>query len=82
MKLAKGDLIDYLQKELGVDTSTIDESTLLFSTGIIDSFALVDLINFIEGRCGFRVNSMDVTLDNLDSIARILAYVDGAASGT
>jgi Acyl carrier protein len=73
--ITKEDLISYMAQELGVETSDVREETLLFSSGIIDSFALVSLITFIEEKCRFRVNPMDVTLDNLDSIDRILGYV-------
>ena len=80
MELNKTDLIDYLGGELGIDTSDLDETTLLFSTGIIDSFALVSLIVFIEGKYDIKVQPMEVQLDNMDSIDRILRYVEGKQS--
>lgn len=73
------DLIAFLQSDLGVDTSDIDESTLLFSSGLIDSFSLVSLITFLEQKCSFRMSPLDVNLDNLDSIERILGFVDRVA---
>lgn len=76
------DLTAFLESELGVDTSDIDQSTPLFSGGIIDSFALVSLITFLERKCSFRMSPLDVTLDNLDSIERILAFVGSAVQQT
>lgn len=73
-------LYEFLRDELSVDTSEIEDSTLLFSSGLIDSFALVELITFIESHCGIHVNTMDVTLENLDSIELILRYVERAAA--
>jgi hypothetical protein len=37
---------------------------------------MVDLIIFIENAVGCRVHPVDVTLDNFDSIDRILAFVE------
>ena len=78
--LTKGELLSYLRDDLGVDTSDIDEQTVLFSSGIVDSFSLVAVITFIEARCGVRVGPMDVTLDNFDSVKRILAFVERAVA--
>lgn len=81
-RLTKSDLLTFLEQELGLDISTIQAETPLFSSGIIDSFALVSLLGFIEDKCQFRVNPIDVSLENVDSIGRIIAYahsrVDGA----
>ena len=43
--------------------------------GLVDSFAMVDLVGFIETRCCAKMKPSDVNLDNLDSIGRILNYV-------
>ena len=37
---------------------------------------MVNLIMFIEDIAGVRVHPADVTLDNFDSIDRILAFVE------
>ena len=76
-KLDREALYQYFQDELFVDTSEINDSKLLFSTGHIDSFALVELISFIEVHCDITIDVMDVTLENLDSIELILQYTDG-----
>lgn len=73
--ITKDELLTYMQQELGVDTSDVGDETPLFSSGVIDSFALVSLITFIEEKCRFRVNPMDVSLENMDSVDRILGYV-------
>lgn len=75
MVLKKEDLIQFMQNDLGVDISDIEESTLLFSSRIIDSFSLVSMLTYIEKSCGIRINPVDVNLDNMDSIERILKYV-------
>lgn len=76
MPITSPDLTEFLNSELGVDTSDVDDSTPLFSSGVIDSFSLVSLIMFLENKCEFRMKPLDVNLDNLDSIERILDFVD------
>jgi acyl carrier protein len=68
-------LLDILENELGVDTSAIVDDTPLFSSGMVDSFALVTLMTEIERAEGFRIQPDEVTLDNLDSITKIIAFV-------
>lgn len=64
-----------LEDELGYDLDGIDNDTLLFSTGTVDSFALVTLILQLEQQSGLRIGPGDVTLENFDSIDRMLAYL-------
>jgi acyl carrier protein len=76
MALGRGDLRRYLQEKQGLDPGDFADNTMLFSSGLIDSFSMVDLILFIEDAIGCRVHPADVTLDNFDSIDRILAFVE------
>ncbi len=69
------DLRSFLADELGLDPTEIERDTLLFSSGLIDSFALVALMTHIENATGFLIPPTDVKLDNFDSIERILAYL-------
>ena len=75
MALSKDGLIDFFDKKLGVSSDSIDDETLLFSSGIMDSFSMVDLIMFIENEGGLKLSPTEVTLENLDSVARILHFV-------
>ncbi|MHA6264588.1 acyl carrier protein [Arenibacterium sp. CAU 1754] len=78
MSLSNEQLFEFLEYDLGIDTSDIDTETPLFSGGIIDSFALVNLMTFIETQAKIRIAPMDVTLENLDTVQRVLNYVDRA----
>tara|TARA_R110002072_G_scaffold168861_3_gene322527 strand:- start:5427 stop:5651 length:225 start_codon:yes stop_codon:yes gene_type:complete len=66
--------MDFLQADLGVDISQIGPETPLLSSGVIDSFSLLTLLSFLEERGGFRVNPADMTLENLDTVERMLAF--------
>ena len=75
MKLGKDDILEFLETDLGVDVGELDVDTLLFSSQLVDSFALVTLMMFLEREAGIRIGPADVNLDNMDSIGRMLAYV-------
>jgi acyl carrier protein len=70
-----------MEQELGIDTSEIDHDTLLFSTGVIDSFSLVSLLTFVEVKYEFRIGPTDVNLANFDSLGRMLAYIEPRING-
>ena len=72
--MMQDDIYELLSDELGVETDDIEPDTLLFSSGIVDSFALVTMMMFVEERAGIRISPTDVNLDNFDSIDRILAF--------
>ena len=69
-------LMTYLGERMGLDTSSLTADTPLFSSNLLDSFSMVDLIMFIEKESGLKLHPSDVSLDNLDSIDRILRFVD------
>jgi acyl carrier protein len=80
MTLSKDGLLQFMENKLGVDTSQVDADTPLFSSGIIDSTGMVELIVFVESAAEVKFSPDDITLDNLDSIGRILNFVaDGHA---
>jgi acyl carrier protein len=80
MVLDREHLRRYLHEKQGLEPADFADDTLLFSSGLIGSFSMVDLIIFIEETGGLRVHPTDVTLDNFDSIDRILAFVEAHCS--
>jgi acyl carrier protein len=72
MNLNAQQLIDFLSESRKLSAT---ETTALFSDGTIDSVGMIDLIAFIEEAAGIEVGQADVTLENFDSIERILTYV-------
>lgn len=55
--------------ELAGDISFID-------TGIIDSTGILQLVEFVEQEFGLKVDDEDLIPDNLDSINRLVAFVE------
>lgn len=72
-------IMDFLERELGVDTAPLDGDTPLVSDGIIDSFSLMSLVTFVEERFRLRVGMLDINLANFDSLNRMERYIAGAA---
>ena len=75
MSITRGDLLAVMRDELFLDVTDIDAETPLFSSGLIDSFSLATLILAVEEKAGVKLDPLDVTLDNLDSIERILRFL-------
>ena len=80
MALGPESLRTYLHDRMGLNLADLQDDTPLFSTNLLDSFSMVDLIMFIEAEAGFRVQPADVTLVNFAPIAGILGFV--ASCGT
>lgn len=65
-------VVEFLESELGVDLSDVANSDPLFSSGIVDSFALVTLMMHLEQQGGFRINPGDVTSTISTRLIRII----------
>jgi acyl carrier protein len=74
--LTRDGLLGFMKSELGVKVSKLNDQSPLFSAGIIDSHMLLQLITYIEGVIGLRIPTGDLSLENFDSIERVLAYAD------
>ncbi len=49
--------------------------TALFDAGILDSFALVELVALLEEHCGVRLADSDLRAANFTSLRRIEAFL-------
>jgi len=81
MALTKSDLLEHLADHARDDLSCVTEDTELFSTGLIDSFAMIDLLLFLEKHTGSKLGPEDMDVDNLDTIGRILSFVESRRKG-
>lgn len=75
MSISRESLVKYLKDELALQTEAINDDTTLFTDGLLDSFSIGDLLLFLEEQGEFIVEPEEVVVENLDSINRILAYV-------
>jgi acyl carrier protein len=76
------ELKKFIREQIVRDPSmVIGDDQPLMSSGLIDSFALVDLSLFIETAFGVRVPDVDLTPDRMDTVAMILANVERLRRG-
>lgn len=68
-------LRNLLSDSYGLAAAEFDESTALFSSRLLDSFTLLELVSFIEKREGVRFNASAFRLDNFDSIDKMVGAV-------
>ncbi len=57
------------------DAVAFDDDTPLLDTGIVDSTGVLEIVAFLEQEFGLTIPDRDIRPANLDSIARIAAYV-------
>lgn len=55
----------------------LSDTDSLLDAGIIDSTGVLDLIGFIEQQFGVKVEDDEMLPENLDSIARLAAFING-----
>lgn len=69
----------FICAELDYEPHEVAGDTLLFTSGMVDSFTFVSLIALIESRLDLRLDPRDITVENFDSIGRIVAFLAEAA---
>lgn len=64
-----------LIEQVAGKSAPADEDESLFESGLLDSFALPDLVSAIEKKFGIKVPDSDLNPRKFDSIARIDSYL-------
>ncbi len=73
--MTKEDKVLAILKDISKKTpGDLDES--LFDSGLLDSFALTDLVASLEEKFGVKVADSDLRPRNFDSVNKIVAYVE------
>lgn len=70
------ELFEFVSTRVRLDRSALRAETPLFSSGYMDSIAVIEMTAFVEGRSGVTFDVTEIRLDNLDSIGRILKFVN------
>ncbi len=61
----------WVAERTGLGADEIGEDSPLFSSGLLDSFELLELVTFLESLTGRHVGPMDINLANFDTIGRV-----------
>ncbi len=57
------------------DPAELTGDTSLISGGYVDSTGMLELMSFLEGEFGIRIKEQEMLPENLETIARIAAFV-------
>lgn len=67
---------DYITASFYVaDPAALPDNESLLETGIVDSTGVLELVAFLESTFGVKVEDEEMLPENLDSIARVSAFV-------
>ena len=72
----KEKLNKYVQDTAFTDLDKIEDNTLLFEEGILDSMGLISLITFLEETFNIKINDTDLELENFKSIEAMTGFVE------
>jgi len=73
---AKSKIREFLNKELGVRIDAVNDDDLLFTSGLIDSFSLIEMLAFMESEFDRKIDIADLNIDELDSINSLTKLVE------
>ena len=62
-------------------TDPIEPTTSLFSSGLLDSINLLEVVSLIEGHWSIRFSWTEVNLDNLDSLNKMASFIESKIGG-
>ena len=68
-------LIDYIRKSYLKPNEPLTSDMSLFRDGLLDSMKMVELIAFVEETFRFRISPVDITVENFDSVDRIVGLI-------
>ena len=68
---------DYIAKNLLFSDKgfTYPDNVSFLEEGIIDSVGVMELVSFVEEKFGVKVDDLDITPDNFDSVLKLAAYI-------
>ncbi len=72
----KSKIRTFLEKDLEVDISNISDSELLFTSGLIDSYSLIELLGFMESDLDYTVDFENLSVDDFDTIDALASLVE------
>jgi len=76
------DVRGFITENFILDGEHLSGDASLTSNGVIDSMGVLELVMFIEERYAFRVPDQDTVPENLDSVDRIVRYVQSRVQHT
>ncbi len=67
-------LLAFINAEISVSPEPIAVETDLLLTGAVDSLGVVRITQWLEDELGFEVDPVEVTLENFQTVSRMVSY--------
>jgi acyl carrier protein len=69
-------LLTFIVESFYLEENDVQHDTPLFSSNILDSFNMIEVVTFIEKETGVAFGAMELHLDNLDSVQNMVQFVE------
>jgi acyl carrier protein len=63
------------------DADRLEEETSFIGSGIVDSTGIMELVAFLEETYGIMVEDEEVVPENLDSLVRVVGFLERKLNG-
>lgn len=76
MSTTKEKIRKFLINDLGLNVEAIGDDEALFTSGLIDSFALIELLSFLESELNYKIDLAELSIDELDTVNALAKLVE------
>lgn len=73
-------LLGFINTDVSVSPEPIEADTDLLLTGAVDSLGVIRITQWMEDELGVEVDPSDVTLDNFQTVFKMMRYLGELAS--
>lgn len=73
-------LLGFINTDVSVSPDPIEAETDLLLTGAVDSLGVIRITQWMEGEFGIEVDPSDVTLENFQTVSRMMSFLGGLTS--
>ena len=70
-------LSSFIQQDLLEGRAKLERTTPLFSSRLLDSVALVELLSYVEEEFGVKVKASEMRPENLDTVDALVQLIQG-----
>ncbi len=72
-------IIEFLKNDIGVDAGSISPDDQLFSSGLLNSLDILELVSFIESKFDVKISTWEISLEKFDTIQKITEFIEERA---
>lgn len=73
-------LLAFINAEISTSPEAVRLDSDLLLTGAVDSLGVIRITQWIEDELSIEVSPLDVTLENFQTVSRMVAFVEASTS--